>query len=572
MNKKRQTPPLWRGVSRVYRALCGRKKQPQAAVLHSVEQMNIIKSQHIANIGHEIRTPMNSIVGALVLLKRSKLTTEQQGLVETASLSSDYLLSLINNILDYQQIEIGKLELVYERVPLLPMLDKVMMAVRLGAEEKGLRLTVRVANDIPEEVLISRIRFKQILINLLVNAIKFTPSGYVQLNVDTQGERIVFCIEDSGVGIDDLEQQNIFQPFVQINKHSGGNGLGLTISSRLAQSMGGDIVVSSRLGQGSRFSLWLPLGDEPALKERLSGEIVAPVELHRQLQLWGLTPIEGMNHALASHALVYLPGRLWRTLDKLLLGNVYVEQNTVPLMQSPWSLKVLIVDDVAANLEVLGKILRDLGHQVDTAHSGEEALYYGREGIYDMILMDLRMPKMDGYATAQLWRLPESGMLDEETSIFVLTADALSGESEPLIGNVINGYLTKPLQMPKLMQAIETVVMSQLTRGVELMRNESLDKPMIDVQFDEKLQAEIRQTFKTFAGRIEKSWLNHQQTPLLEALHAIKGCAGLCGYLALHDRCAEIEEEVKAGEWPVTSRIQPLIDSLREEGDNPTFR
>jgi two-component system secretion sensor histidine kinase SsrA len=565
MKKVSEKNLLWQRVLGFYQGLGRRAKQTVDVSPGGVEQTHFRKSEHIANIGHEIRTPMNSIVGALVLLQRSELTAEQQGLVETATMSSDYLLSLINNILDYNQIELGKLELTYELVPLLPLLDKVMMAVRLRAEEKGLTLSAWVANDIPAEIMMSRIRVKQVLINLLGNAIKFTQRGYVKLHVEVQDERLVFAIEDSGEGIDESQHQQIFRPFVQVSAHSGGNGLGLTISSMLAQSMGGDILLSSQLGQGARFTFWLPDGPQRGEKMRLSGEIVAPAELHPQLLEWGLTPVEGMNHALASHALSYLPGRLWRTVATLLQGNDYEEQSTAPLILSPWSLKVLIVDDVAANLEVLSKILRDLGHQVDAAHSGQEALYCGREGIYDMILMDLRMPEMDGFTTAQRWRAPESGMLDEDTPIVALTADALSSERERVMESGMHGYLTKPLQMPKLMEVIENVVMLQLTRGIELMRNPSLGKPLIDVQVDEKLRDEIWQTFKTFANRIEQSWLGYQQTQLLESLHAIKGCAGLCGYLTLHDHCAKIEEEVIAGDWPDSSRIQPLIDLLRRE-------
>jgi two-component system secretion sensor histidine kinase SsrA len=529
---------------------------------HLAEQSSKLKSEHIASISHEIRTPMNSIVGALSLLLRSRLTAEQRELIETANTSSDYLLSIINNLLDYNQIETGQTELPYESVELLPLLDKVVTTVHLRAEEKGLVFSTQVAANIPLGMKMSRIRVKQIIINLLGNAIKFTEKGYVSLQAERRGDRLAIAVSDSGPGIPLEQQQNIFLPFIQISEHTGGNGLGLTISSMLAQSMGGEIQLTSQPGKGSCFSLLLPIEQSTGDFECFAGTLAAPAALHPQLQLWGLTPVVGENPALSSPSLLYLPGRLWRALTNILYGKEYEEEATTALAVSPWSLKILVVDDVAANRDIVGKILRDLGHLVDMASSGEEALQFGRQSVYDMVLMDLRMPGMDGFTAAQRWREADSGILDEETPIIALTADALSTERERVKASGMNDYLSKPLRMEKLMAVIEQVVMQQLTRGVELTPNASLQKSLLEPLLDEELQQKIVITFHGFAENIDNAWQDRQRETLLEVLHAVKGCAGLCHYHDIYADTEQLEGEIKHGEWPSQARIQALVNQL----------
>ncbi|WP_053115936.1 two component system sensor kinase [Winslowiella iniecta] len=527
----------------------------------SAEQLSSSKSIHMASISHEIRTPMNGVVGALNLLQRSRLTSEQQELVETAHTSADYLLSIINNLLDYNHIEAGQLQMSYASTELLPLLDRVLTTVCVSANAKGLKLSSLVVANLPESIEISQIRVKQILINMLANAIKFTEQGEVRLQVRRQGNLLMISVEDSGKGISPEHLQTIFRPFVQVSEHSGGNGLGLTISAMLAQLMGGEIKVTSQPGKGSCFTLLLPINHPGKNLESFSGTLLAPAVLHQQLQLWGITPQEGEHPLLASPALVYLPGRLHRQLATI-YGKVYKEESSAVPTLSPWSLKVLVVDDIATNRDIVSKILRGLGHQPDSVASGAQALDAGRLNVYDMVLMDLRMPDMDGFETAERWRAPLSGILDEDTPIIALTANTLSVDRERVKQSVMNGYLAKPLRMEKLMQVIDHVVMVQLARGTELMPNELLQRPLLDAEQDAEMQNKLRATLHSFAQRIEESWQQQQQHTLLALLHALKGCAGLAGIDDIFHASEQLETEVRHGKWPAEQQMQALLSRL----------
>ncbi|OHX10910.1 hypothetical protein BI344_22340, partial [Chromobacterium sphagni] len=425
------------------------------------ELMSRRKSEHIASISHEIRTPLNGVVGALSLLQRTTLTVQQRELIDTARFSADYLLVIINDLLDFSHIEAGQLELSYEPVPVLQALDQVMLTIHLRAQEKDLALSVLVMNEVPAEMTMDRMRVQQILINLLGNAVKFTERGHIDVLVSRKGGMLAIAIEDTGPGIAEDKQLDIFRPFIQVHMHNGGNGLGLTIASRLSNLMGGEILLQSELGAGSCFTLMLPLNDPLTTLEKLSGSVIAPKALHPQLRMWGMDPREGEDSRLESPSLVYLPGRLWRSLQAIIHNEELVEDATAPLSLCPWSLKVLLVDDVGVNRDIVGRMLLELGHQVETVASGQEALEQGRQVVYDLVLMDVRMPGMDGYETARRWRDLKSNILDSETPIVAVTANAMSGEGERVKAAGMNGYLPKPLSLEQLMGAIELAVSLQ---------------------------------------------------------------------------------------------------------------
>ncbi|QGY32153.1 two component system sensor kinase [Pantoea cypripedii] len=529
------------------------------------EEMSKRKSEHIASASHEIRTPMNSVVGALELLHHSDLTPAQRDLVQTARTSSDYLLSLINNLLDYNHIETGQLELSTEQVDLLPMLDKVMTTVHLRAEEKGLALTCIVAAGVPLDLELSRIRVKQILINLLGNAIKFTHQGYVHLRVERRKSLLVFAVKDSGEGIAANQQQEIFRPFARVSEHSGGNGLGLTISAMLAQSMGGEIQLTSQPGKGSCFTLLLPIQQGGKPLEPFTGSVKAPEALHEQLEMWGLTAFAGEDPALTSPALVFQPGRLYRLLAMLLQGEHFTEPSDKPMMVSPWMLKILVVDDNAVNRDIIQKTLRHLGHEAETAASGKEALKRGQQHVYDLVLMDLRMPEMDGYTTTRNWRDPHWNILDAETPVIALTADALKSERERARECGMVGFLTKPFEMAKLLNALEKVMVTQLSQGRELTPNAALYKPLVDLTQDEELRAKVAVTFRSFIQELNHAWQNHQSEELTDMMHTIKGSAGLCNMPELYRSAELLETDLRAGRWPERGRLDAFIALISDE-------
>ncbi|OJA91663.1 ATP-binding protein, partial [Burkholderia ubonensis] len=347
------------------------------------ESANHRKSEHIASISHEIRTPLNGITGALALLARSQLQPQQQELVGVAQQSSSYLLGIVNNVLDYSRIEAGHLELAYEQTQLLPLLDQAMLTIHLRANEKHLALSTFVAPDVPQQIWLDALRVRQILINLLGNAVKFTDFGSIRLVVERRGDQLAMIVEDTGKGIPRSYQIDIFKPFVQVRAHDSGNGLGLPIASRLANLMNGEILVSSRLGCGTRFTVLLPLRRGEVAPKPLTGCVTAPATLHAQLRAWGVEPVDGDNPLLAMPELCYLPGKLHRSIAQVLRGEA-VQDDAPPTAICPWALKVLVVDDVAVNCDIVGKMLRELGHQCQSAASGERALALGRNQVFDL--------------------------------------------------------------------------------------------------------------------------------------------------------------------------------------------
>lgn len=257
-------------------------KSKQAA-----EQANRRKRVHLTTISHEIRTPLNGALGAVELLQNTALTPEQYRLAETARQCSHSLLAIINNLLDFSRIESGQMTLSQEKTALLPLLDQAMLTIHSQALNQSLFLSTYVSSDVPLSVELDSQHLKQILINLLGNAIKFTQQGHISLNVECKDNQLCFTVEDTGSGIDSQHQQAIFSPFVQACDHRHGTGLGLTIADNLARMMGGKITLSSQLGQGSRFTLSLPYhGRIPA--KPFNSELSAPPSLHPQLSAWGI--------------------------------------------------------------------------------------------------------------------------------------------------------------------------------------------------------------------------------------------------------------------------------------------
>ncbi len=533
----------------------------------SAELISTRKSDHIANISHEIRTPMNGVVGALELLQSTPLTQQQRELVEVARSSSEHLLGIINNLIDFRHMETGQLELSYETTELLSLLDSVVLTVHLSAQRKGIALSVLVMEEVPVRMLMSRLRLKQILINLLGNAVKFTEQGSVALRVSCRENQLVIEVEDTGPGITPDKCRNIFRPFVQVNAYSDGNGLGLTIASMLARLMGGVIKLSSKVGEGTCFTLQLPLQSPDGTLRQFYGTVKAPARLHPQLQQWGIVPKEGKNRRLASSELTYLPGRLQQHLHKIFHHqNIPEYDNSSAPLFCPWSLKVLVVDDVATNRDIMRRILDGLGHRTELADSGSEALSRGCKVIYDMVLMDLRMPAMDGFETARRWRDIDSGLLDNDTPIIALTADVVSLTQRDIQAYQMQGYLIKPLKMKKVHQIIEKVIRLQLERGMELQPNKMFQKPLLDIT-DDKLQMQLRTTFLMFGKQINHAWEHGQNQELSESLHALKGCAGLGGVEIIYHLSEQVESRLNAGDWPREQEIGLLLHRLKHWPD-----
>lgn len=381
----------------------------------AAECANQAKSDFLANMSHEIRTPMNAILGFTDWLRRglAKSEDEKQEYLSTIHSSGKHLMELINDILDLSKIEAGKMEMNCEpRCPFMIVAD-VTNILRVRSDDKGIGLVTEFQSKLPETICTDDVRLRQVITNLLGNAIKFTSEGEVRVEVLLdESDHVPFLevsIVDSGIGMTPEQLDKIFKPFVQadssVTRNFGGTGLGLAISKKIVEALGGSIEVHSELGKGSRFTFRVQTGDIADIPRLTHDEFLASRKQKRGNQAQGVLSLP--------------PGN------------------------------VLVVDDGQANRRLIKLILTKAGCDVTEAENGQEGLEAALNGTFDVVLMDMQMPVLDGYQATT--KLRENGYTG---TIVALTANAMSGDQEKCFAAGCDDFVAKPVDIDKLLETI----------------------------------------------------------------------------------------------------------------------
>jgi signal transduction histidine kinase/HPt (histidine-containing phosphotransfer) domain-containing protein/ActR/RegA family two-component response regulator len=508
----------------------------------AAEAANQSKSDFLANMSHEIRTPMNAILGFTDVLRRGYARTmeERRKHLDTIRSSGNHLLQLINDVLDLSKVEAGRMEV--ERLELCPhvIAGEVSKTLLVKAEEKSIFLRVEVNGPIPEKVLGDPTRIRQIITNLVSNAIKFTDQGgvkvIVHMTADGDQPRFAIDVVDNGIGIPADKVEAIFDPFTQADSSTtrkfGGTGLGLAISRDFARMMGGDVVATSELGKGSTFHATIDPG-----------------------------PLDGVNFLQPEEALA-------------------ASEEAADSSHVAWQFnagRVLVVDDGDENRELVALVLEEAGLRVDGAENGQVGLDKGRTNNYDLILMDIQMPVMDGYQATTALR--QAGV---DTPIFALTANAMKGFEEKCLAAGCTGYLTKPVDIDLLLDTLGKLLGGE-RRKVEVAEVAAADDWDDDIGAAGAFDAaagppivsrlagggpRIQSTIAKFIMRLddkldemEECWQQRDFKELAALAHWLKGSGGTIGFDDFTEPAKNLETLAKAG---TEDGVAATIYELRE--------
>lgn len=509
-----------------------RRKQAEQEIVEGktrAEVANRAKASFLAMMSHEIRTPLNGVLGIMGLLQDSKLSTEQQRLLKTARDSGRSLMSIINDILDFSKLEAGRMDIERSSFFVDSLVDSVSSLIRTGADEKGLSIHCNVEKSVPDVLFGDPDRLRQILLNLAWNAVKFTEKGSVALlveNVASDDASIIrFSVTDTGIGIDEDKQGDLFAEFATIDasysRKFGGTGLGLAICKALVEAMDGKIGLSSRPGEGSTFWFEVPLeaGDASAVLEdaHSGGE--------------------------------ELPGGLQ-------------------------GLRVLLAEDNVTNQLVAVSNLERMGCNVDIVNDGLEAVEAARARPFDIILMDVSMPEMDGItATGEIRKTAGH---NSKTPIIALTAYALDEDRQRVLAAGMNDLVSKPVSRSELAWAIARHILPDTMQDAPISTDrvsaDLIDKSVMNSAMDGMDQELKRRLLAEFIKDIRKqietaitSCADKDWKALEAATHALKGICGTLGATSLQNAAAEINAQCRDNGNTIAAEDVEALKSLSDQ-------
>jgi len=462
---------------------------------------NQMKSDFLANMSHEIRTPLTSIIGySDAALNPGQSREQRMDGIRTIRRNGQHLLTLINEILDLSKVEAGKMEIETLEVSIIDVLNDIADIVSIRLCEKELEWGINYIYPLPSTIQTDPVRLRQILLNLVNNAIKFTRAGYVYINVrcDQHQKRIFFEIEDTGIGITDVQASRVFDSFTQADKSTtreyGGTGLGLALSRRLSRMLGGDISLKSTPGIGSTFTVSIDTGE------------------------------------IDQNTIIYQSDQVKSSVDRKTLA--------MPILEG----KVLLVDDLEDNRKLVAYLIEKTGAQVDVATNGQQAIDMSKFTRYDLVLMDMQMPVMDGLTATTVIR--EKG---SDVPIVMLTANAYASDRQKCEQAGATGFLTKPLDTRKLNATLVKYL------HVCDIKEEKLNPVYSSLLQEEPGLVDIVNRFVLYLPRqiedIEVLCNNAEWGQLLAVLHDLKGTSGNMGFAEVYDCVVSMENILRAEQY-----------------------